>query len=120
MYICSIMLRNVLGFKCTYFGLLINNVLLFQKVEDVGCQLTSWTQTVTRLRSQYEWLLFFSVPKLLLVYQLMQGWNEEEEEGCLDQLVREIMFLITNDPLTRDTLRKNIEVILTNNTSVFG
>ena len=81
----------------------------------MGCQLTSWTQTVTRLRSQYEWLLFFSVPKLLLVYQLMQGWNEEEEEeeGCLDQLVREIMFLITNDSTTRENLRENIEVIST-------
>ena len=86
---------------------------IFQKVEDVGCQLTSWTQTVTRLRSQYEWLLFFSVPKLLLVYQLMQGWDEEEKEGCLDQLVREIMFLITNDSLTIENLHQNIEVIIT-------
>ena len=69
---------------------------------------------MTRLRSQYEWLLFFSVPKLLLVYQLMQGWNEEEEEeGCLDQLVREIMFLITNDSTTRENLQENIEVIST-------
>ena len=66
---------------------------------------------MTRLRSQYEWLLFFSVPKLLLVYQLMQGWTEEEEEGCLDQLVREIMFLITNDSTTRENLQESIKVI---------
>lgn len=83
---------------------------LLSKVEDLGYQVTSWTQTVTRLRSQYEWLLFFSVPKLLLMYQLMQEWSEGKKEGCLDQLVREIMFLVTNDSLTRETLCQNIEV----------
>ena len=75
-------------------------------------ELTLWTKTVTDLRNQYEWLLFFSVPKLLLVYQLIQGWNEEEREGCLDQLVREISFLINNEAMTRETLRKKIEVNL--------
>ena len=75
-----------------------------------------WTKTVKRLRAHYEWLLFFSVPKLLHVYQLIQGWckeeeeEEEEEEGFVDLLVKEIMFLIPNDTEARGNFRENIEV----------
>ena len=52
--------------------------------------LTNWMQRVAELRSQYDWLLFFSVPKLLLVYHLLQEENVEA-------IVHEISFLCSNE-----------------------
>ena len=44
-------------------------------------------QCVAELRNQYDWLLFFSVPKLLLLYHLLQDQN-------LEAIVHEISFLL--------------------------
>ena len=46
---------------------------------------------MTELRNQYKWLLFFSVPKLLLLYHLLQ-----EEKPNLEAIVHEISFLCFN------------------------
>ena len=73
-------------------------------------KLTSWTSTVTKLRSQYEWLLFFSVPKLLILYQLIRVWDEENIDECLDLVVKEVMFLVSNDSMTRNAIKEQIEV----------
>ena len=44
---------------------------------------------VAELRNEYKWLLFFSVPKLLLLYHLLQDQN-------LGAIVHEISFLFSN------------------------
>ena len=75
-------------------------------------KLTSWTSAVTKLRSRYEWLLFFSVPKLLLLYQLIREWDEENTDECLDLVVKEVMFLVSNDSMTRNTIKEQIEVTI--------
>lgn len=80
------------------------------QVADTESQLTAWASTVTKLRSKYDWLLFFSVPKQLLLYQLIHKWDEENTEECVDMIVKEVMFLVTNDPMTRQELRERIEV----------
>ena len=80
------------------------------QVADTESKLTNWANRVTKLRSQHQWLLFFSVPKQLLLYQLIQEWDEENVEGCLDLLVKEVMFLVTNDSITRQGLREDIQV----------
>ena len=67
-------------------------------------------QTVTKLRSQNQWLLFFSVPKQLLLYQRIQQCSEEREEEVADELVREVMFLVSNDSVSRQQLKQNIVV----------
>lgn len=44
---------------------------------------------MAELRNEYKWLLFFSVPKLLLLYHLLQDQN-------LAAIVHEISFLFSN------------------------
>ena len=51
--------------------------------------LTKWMERVAELRNEYKWLLFFSVPKLLLLYHLLQDQN-------LAAIVHEISFLFSN------------------------
>lgn len=65
---------------------------------------------MTKLQSQHEWLLFLSIPKQLLLYQLIQEWKEEETENSVYLLLREVMFLVSNDPQTREQLSEYIEV----------
>lgn len=65
---------------------------------------------MTRLRSQHEWLLFFSVPKQLLLYRLIQEWNEENTENLVDLLLKEVMFLVSNEHQTRELLSEDIQV----------
>ena len=77
---------------------------------DTESLLTSWTRRVTKLRSQNQWLLFFSVPKQLLLYQLIQQFAKEGGEEIADQLVREVMFLVVNDPTAREELKESILV----------
>ena len=60
------------------------------QVHETEKMLTNWMQRVAELRSQYDWLLFFSVPKLLLVYHLLQ-------EGNVEAIVHEISFLCSNE-----------------------
>ena len=60
------------------------------QVHETEKMLTNWMQRVAELRSQYDWLLFFSVPKLLLVYHLLQEENVEA-------IVHEISFLCSNE-----------------------
>ena len=80
------------------------------QIADTKSKLMNWANHVTELRSQYQWLLFFSVPKQLLLYQLIQNWNDKNVEECLDLLLKEVMFLVTNDPITRHHLRQEIQV----------
>ena len=54
--------------------------------------LTTWMQSVDELRNQYDWLLFFSMPKLLILYDLLQA-----ERSNLEAIVHEISFLCSNE-----------------------
>lgn len=80
------------------------------QVTDTENKLTKWASSVTRLRSQHEWLLFFSVPKQLLLYRLIQEWNEENAENLVYLVLKEVMFLVSNDHQTREQLSEDIQV----------
>lgn len=54
--------------------------------------LTTWMHSVDELRAKYDWLLFFSVPKLLLLYHLLQA-----EDPNVDAIMHEISFLCSNE-----------------------
>ena len=54
--------------------------------------LTIWTKHLNELRSQHDWLLFFSMPKLLLLYHLIR-----KEAPNLEAIVHEISFLCSNE-----------------------
>ena len=86
---------------------------LCSQVADTESRLTVWESGVTKLRAQHHWMLFFSVPKQLHLYRLIQQWEEENMEECVDMLVQEVMFLVPNNPTARQGLRENIEVSCT-------
>ena len=67
--------------------------------------LTTWMQHVTKLRNQYDWLLFFSVPKMLLLYHLLQ-----DEKPNLEAIVHEISFLCSNEQATMESIQKRVKV----------
>ena len=67
--------------------------------------LTRWMQHMTELRNQYEWLLFFSTPKLLLLYHLLQ-----EEKPNLEAIVHEISFLCSNTQEAWESALKIVKV----------
>ena len=73
-------------------------------------KLTSWARCVTELRSLHKWLLFFSVPKQLLLYQLIQQFSKDREEEVTERLMQDIMFLVKNVPTARQKLWSNIMV----------
>ena len=73
------------------------------QVHETEKMLTNWMQRVAELRSQYDWLLFFSVPKLLLVYHLLQEENVEA-------IVHEISFLCSNEQDAWESAQVEVKV----------
>ena len=67
--------------------------------------LTRWLQHVDELRNQYKWLLFFSVPKMLLLYHLLQ-----EKNPNLGAIAHEISFLCCNEQAAWKNAQLVVEV----------
>ena len=76
-------------------------------MEYIGQQLNAWNCSVTLVRAQYEWLVFFSIPKLLILYKLL---DSEAAPECIDRIVQEISFLCCDDETSRKSLRAQVEV----------
>ena len=64
-----------------------------------------WSDKVSQLRREYSWLLFFSVPKLLLLHSLV-----DELQPDLAAIVAEISFLFENDSDVRKKLTNVVKV----------
>ena len=64
---------------------------------------------MTELRAQYDWLLFFSIPKILNLYKLLISSDLNIQ---LDFIIHEISFLCKNDVRTREDLKHRVQVIL--------
>ena len=67
--------------------------------------LNTWKERVVELRSQYDWLLFFSMPKLLRLYYLLQV-----KDPNLEAIVHEISFLCCNEQAALESTWKMVEV----------
>ena len=67
--------------------------------------LSVWEQDVAQLRSQYEQLLFFTIPKLLHLYHMITALEPD-----LESIVQEVRFLFQNTPPVRKKLKETIEV----------
>ena len=67
--------------------------------------LATWLQSVDELRTEYDWLLFFSVPKLLTLYHLLQA-----EDPNLETIVHEISFLCSNEQAAWKDVCMKVEV----------
>ena len=59
---------------------------------------------MTQLHIQYEQLLFFSIPKLLHLYELMMSKE-------IDDVAKEVGFLFQNKPDVQQKLRETVEVM---------
>ena len=71
----------------------------------VGETLCRWEKEVSQLRSNYEQLLFFTIPKLLHLYHMISA-DEPDIEG----VVQEVGFLFQNQPHVRQKLKKSVQV----------
>ena len=67
--------------------------------------LIKWMDSVDKLRTKYDWLLCFSMPKLLLLYHLLQA-----EDPNLDAIMHEISFLCSNEPGDWEGIQVEVEV----------
>ena len=81
-----------------------------KRVEDLKQTLMSWTDEVKELRTQFSWLLFFSVPKLLRLYYLLT--KERETSEHFQRIVHEISFLCANSVETRSQMNTQVKVCL--------
>lgn len=57
-------------------------------VQEMHTSVTKWKQEVSNLRVDYTWLLYFSVPKILLLYDLITSSPSEAEK-----IIQEVSFL---------------------------
>ena len=78
------------------------------RVRKTEVHLENWKKRVTELRSQYDWLLFFSIQKILRLYKLVSVCEERDKQ--LDKIVAEISFLCKNDVATRQNLKQRVKV----------
>ena len=81
------------------------HIFSFSQVHKTEMILTTWKQSVAELRSQYDWLLFFSMPKLLRLYYLLRA-----KEPNLEAIVLEISFLCCNEQAALENIWKMVEV----------
>lgn len=75
------------------------------QVHETNEMLNTWMQHVDELRNQYNWLLFFSMPKLLLLYNLLQVATPN-----LEAIVHEISFLCVTEKASWKSTREMVEV----------
>ena len=67
--------------------------------------LTTWMESVDELRNKYDWLLFFSLPKLLFLYHLLRA-----EDPNPEAVVHEISFLCSNEQAAWKEVQVGVEV----------
>lgn len=79
--------------------------------------ITKWSSEVSHLRAQYTWLLYFSVPKMMLLYWLIHDSCQGGEE-MVDKMVHEVGFLMINQPGEGEKLRKTVVVSIYNSINI--
>ena len=76
------------------------------RVKEVEQELIAWKESVNMLHSEYNWLLFFRIPKLLKLYHLIMDDIEDKES----KVVHEISFLCSNTAEDRLKTKERVEV----------
>ena len=82
-----------------------NYVILYLQVNEMSRSLVAWEEQMAELRSEYEQLLYFSVPKLLHLYQ-----NLTVPEPSPDSIMHDVGFLFENTPSVQAQLKETIQV----------
>ena len=78
----------------------------FQCLQDTEADLNAWREKLKRLHSDYGWLLFFSLNKVLRILSVLTDANVSRAEV----ICKEICFLFKNSPSTRAALEQEIGV----------
>ena len=78
------------------------------KVQEIQLLVTKWNHEVSHLRASYTWLLYFSMPKILQLNQLIQLEGTDPEK--VDRIVHEVSFLTISQPLEREKLSEGVKV----------
>lgn len=79
-----------------------------ERVEQAKTTLNNRRKQISTERTEYPWLLFFSIPKILQLYKLLPACDNNPEQ--LDKIVCEISYICKNDEPTRQTLRQKVQV----------
>ena len=81
------------------------SVTSFVQVSIAHDELEKWIKEVEQLHNSNEWLLFFRIPKLIVLYEILKS------ERCdTARIYQEIGFLFHRDATTRQELHKAVEV----------
>ena len=79
-------------------------ILIFQ-VYKASTELSDWKMMVSNLRSEYEQLLFFSIPKLLHLYQNLLGGHHN-----IASIVNDVSILFQNKHEVQRKLKHTVKV----------
>ena len=77
-----------------------NTDFMYLQVTKAESTLTEWINKVEELHTSYKWLLFFRVPKLMILYDLLRA-----DKPCISEIVQEIGFLFKRDAASRALLQ---------------
>jgi hypothetical protein len=82
-------------------------MVLCLQVNEISKSVVAWEEQMAELRSEYEQLLYFSVPKMLHLYQ-----NLTVSEPSPESIIHDVGFLFENTPSVQAQLKLAIQVIL--------
>ena len=80
----------------------------FEQVTLANKALTEWINEVEDLHSHYKWLLFFHIPKLINLHELLMSQNPS-----VSDISYQVSFLFKRDTDTRKQLKESIAVSFT-------
>ena len=75
-------------------------------VQELQTSVIDWKKKVTQLRADCTWLLYFSIPKILLLYEIMRSSSPDG----IEKTVQEVSVLTINEPLEGARLREIVQV----------
>lgn len=85
----------------------IKEMELDKIVEETKDLSNKWSADISELQSTYTWLLYFSIPKMLQLYNLI--FSSHERIYKLNKIFHEISFLFSQNSVA-EGLRNDIEV----------
>ena len=77
------------------------------QIKNTEQQLSDWKEKILQLQSQYKWLLYFNMPKLLQLYSLLNCPDVEEKVGAI---LNEMNFLACRKIEDRLRLKTQVNV----------
>ena len=79
-------------------------------VQEAQNLVAKWNHEVSELQARFHWLLYLSVPKILQLNQLINNNSSDEGEWKVDRIIHEVSFLMSNQPIEKEKLRKGVLV----------